>query len=267
MKFQIVRRTLAAALLSIGMTGYAAAGNTNAYYLFDGDSSNAWVISNGVVVNTFNTFSLGYPAAIRDSIWLGQRDDAFAREYSLGGTATGNVSVGGGAFSQLLDGAAGSNGKNYGVECCGFSNSVTVANGDWSNQSVAFNLNDNGAGIAYNTSDNTIYVSYFSTRIDRFSVTGENLGSIDFGQFLVGLAYDDTTDSIWGWNRRTEHLVQFNAAGTVLQDFAVAGIAGNPFGGEMAIRDLPTEVPEPATYSMLVLGAFLLAAGRRKWSK
>ena len=42
--------------------------------------------------------------SVRDTIWLGHRDDAGANEFTLGGVATGNTSAGGNAFSQLLDG-------------------------------------------------------------------------------------------------------------------------------------------------------------------
>ena len=100
-----ITTALAMAGLTLALAAPASASNIRPYYLTDGDSSVAYEITNGVVTNTFTTFRLGYPLAVRGTIWLGHRDDAGASEFSLAGVATGNVSAGGNAFSQLLDGA------------------------------------------------------------------------------------------------------------------------------------------------------------------
>lgn len=260
-------RAITLAILGFGVATSVPAANQTSYYLFDGDSSRAVVISNGVVVNTFATFSLGYPVAIRESIWLGGRDDEGASEFGLNGVATGNSSSGGNQFSQLLDGATGSNGKNYGVECCGEVNSVTVADANWGNQAVLFNLRDNrdGAGIAFDKKNSSFYVSSFDTVIDHYDISGTILGSFDLGISLVGLAYEELTDSFWGWQRDAQNLVQFDRSGTVLQSTFVAGVEGNPFGGEMrATEGLATNVPEPGTLALIALGLVAVASSSRR---
>lgn len=257
-----LRRLLTTAMVGLGLAGSAAAANLTSYYLFDGDGRTAWEITNGAVANTFSTYALGYPPAIRSSIWLGQRDDREAREYSLAGVATGNTSTGGAAFSQLLDGATGTNGRNYGVECCGGTNSVTVANSDWSNQTALFNLSGDGAGIAFDPTNSTLYVSLFGNAINHYDLSGALLGTIDLGRTLVGLAYEELTNSFWGWDRSLQHLVQFDRTGGILQDFFVDGIGGNPFGGEMAVTG--GAVPEPGTVALLAMG---LLAGVGAWRR
>ena len=247
---------------AVGLSLSAGATNVTPYYLFDGDSLSGWQITNGAVTNAFPTYFLGYPVAVRNSIWLGHRDDAGAVEYTLGGTPTGNSGTGGNNFSQLLDGATGRNGTNYGIECCG-ANSVTAANADWGNQVVLFDLPQGmeGSGIAFDPLDDSLYLSAFDGTIYHYGLDGSFLGSFGVGQFLIGLAYEQATDTFWGFNRSTFNLVQFDRTGAVLQDVDIPGFfPGNPWAGEMAFLD----VPEPGTLALLGLGFAGLGLSRRR---
>ena len=245
---------------------FAAPARAGAYYLFDGDSSLAYILSTdtGTLLGSFETAFLGYPAAIRSSIWLGLRDDDQGWEYSLQGTPTGRSSRGGHRFTQLLDGATGTRGRNYGVECCGDVNSVTVANADWSGQRVLFDLDFHADGIAFDPRDRSLYVSDFlGPQIKQFSLDGRLLNTLKLPQVLVGLAYDTTTQSFWGFNRFTNNLVQFDRRGTILADLDIADFAPyNPWGGEMQML----AVPEPAALLLAAAGLPVLAgvAARRR---
>jgi hypothetical protein len=256
-------RSVVTAVMMVACLAHAwtvEADNITAYYLFDGDSTTGYKIADGTVTS-FDTFLLGYPVAIRDSVWLGDRDDNGAREFTLNGSPTGRTSPGGGQFNQLLDGTAGRS-NNYGVECCG-QNSVTVANGDWSAQRVLFNIPFNGSGIAYDRLTNTLYISQEVARTVRhYTLDGRLLDTFNLNQELVGLAYEEATDTFWGFNRVTNDLVEFNRSGAVLQDMDIPGFApSNPWGGEMPVGAAAT--PEPA--SMLLLGTgIVLAAARRR---
>jgi PEP-CTERM motif len=240
--------------LSVGSPVWAS--NLTPYYLFDGDSSHAVEILNGSVVNAFNTFSLGYPVAITNTIWLGNRDNTGGAQYTLGGVATGATSAGGTFISQILDGTT--NGvNNFGVTCCAATNIVTIANANWSNQQRLFALSGAGAGgaegITFDTANNHLFVSTFSDVLQEYSLTGTLISSTSLNHNIAGLAYEQATDTLWGWDRGTSSLDQFSTSGALLQsqniNVSVFGVF-NPFGGEMSI----SAVPEPSTWAMMLLG-------------
>lgn len=264
-------RTLSLALLGSGTLLLPALtlAQTTPYYLTDGDASTMYVIQGGVLQATVPTFNLAYPPAIRNTVWLDHRDDAFAVEYNLAGVPTGNTSVGNNAYSQLLDGTSDGQSFNYGVECCGSTDSVIRANADWSGSTTLFNLPTAATGVAYDTSSGTLFVSFFSGGIAEYSLAGSVLNSFavpDVG-ILVGLAYEELTDTLWGFDRSGNDLVQFSEAGAFIQRLDIPGFSPfNPFGGEMPLAGGGQPVPEASTVgaALVTLAAIGLGLYRRR---
>ena len=252
--------TLVAAL-AMTFASMGSAANAARYYLFDGDARRAVAIDNGVVAFGFDIPSLGYLVSVTNSIWLGDRDDRGSVEFTLNGTPTGRTATGGAAFSQLLDGT-GDGTHNYGVTCCTANNAVTIADADWSNQHVLFGLNDNSSGIAFDSRSNSLYVVGYDRVISNYALSGALLStSAPVDGFLAGLAYDRTSDTLYGWNRSSSSLEQYSLSGTRLGthyvNVASYGV-NNPFGGEIG------NVPEPAVWAMMLTGFGLVGFAARR---
>lgn len=249
------------------MAAFAVAGlaagvsaQTQPYYITDGDANTMFIVQGGSLQATKATYNLGYPIAVRNTIWLGHRDDAGAFEYDLFGDATGGSSAGGNGFSQLLDGTAGI-ANNYGIECCGGTNSVTIADPDWSNQKVLFNLpgGSEGVGIAYATSTGTLFtMEYFSMTVTEYDLNGNPLNSWNYAnQSETALAYEASTNTLWTAQNSSNLIRQYALDGTPLQTITVAGLGnfGNVWGGEM-------QIPAPGSLALLALGGLMLRRRR-----
>ncbi|MBS0361259.1 MAG: PEPxxWA-CTERM sorting domain-containing protein, partial [Proteobacteria bacterium] len=72
---------------------------------------------------------------------------------------------------------------------------------------------------------------------------------------VAALAYEQSSDTLWGWDRSTSSLNQYATDGSLLQsqsiDVASYGVS-NPWGGEMAMS--AGAAPEPAAWALMILG-------------
>lgn len=196
-----------------------------------------------------------------NTIRLGQRDDGTGFEYTLNGVATGTSFTGGHNFSELLDGTT--NGvNNFGVECCGGTNSVMTANLFWQGGTVLFNVpgNASGSGIAYDTQSGDLWISLFDGSVHQFSLGGTDLGSFSIGFTSRGLAYDSSSNTIWALNGNT--FQQYSKAGSLLNSVASAQQFSNPFGFEID-NGVTSGVPEPGTLGLMGVALALVVLGRR----
>lgn len=265
-----IAKLSALALLAAVTVAPAHAAPLSPYYLTDGDAQNMFIV-NGAVATQISVPYLAYPLAISGSVWVGDRDDNGAYEYTLGGTPTGNTSSGGGNFSQLLDGTTDGAGTNYGVECCGDPNSVTKGNGDWSGQVVLFDLGDGGnggSGIAYDTSTGTLWVTTFSNHLINYTSTGSVIVDYALPYLVSALAYEEATDTFWAYSREESGtIVQIDKTGNIVDSLFVEGLFGNIWGGELSISgQTPPNggAPAPGALALLGLGLLGFGAARRR---
>lgn len=236
------------------------------YYIAAGDQDVVTVVQGGALVGTFATPApgLGYPIAVRNTIWLGDRDNLGAAEYTLGGTPTGNTSPGAGGFSQILDGTTDGTFNNFGVEfgAVNGTNSVTVANLDWSGQATLFTIPFDGAGIAFDTVSGTLFLGDFGGNLYQYTLGGALLNTFTPGVSLASLAYEQATDTLWSASNGGNTIFQLSKTGTVLQTLNIANANfGNNWGGEMQITAAQQQTAAPEPSSLALVGAAGFVAG------
>jgi hypothetical protein len=239
------------------------------YYLFDGDGQVGYQLDPGAatVVNTFPTFAIGYPIAIvGDKLRLGDRDDGSGREYDLNGVFTGVTFAGGSAFSELLDGTTDGT-YNYGVECCGGTNSVMRADLFWQSGISLFTLPTHGTGITYDSALGTLWIAFFDKTIRQYSLSGTELSQFSVPEVGSALAYEAATDTLWIHPRlgaaAPNSVEQYSKTGTLLQTVVLPTWSpSNVWGGEI----VNSTVPEPGTFAMLGLGLAVAGLARRRFT-
>lgn len=256
------------ALLALAALGAAqlSTAQSSPYYITDGDASTMYIVQNGTLQSTITTYNLAYPIAVRSTIILGHRDDAQAREFTLAGVATGNTWTGNGSFSEILDGTTDGTQYNYGITCCATTNVVVRADLHWQGSTALFNLpgNQSGWGIAYDTTTNHLYVSLGDRSVREFDLAGNQINSFTPGAGpLAGLAYEPSTDTLWGKLNGGGTLYQYSKTGTLLNTVVVPGFSpNNDYGGEMGLAGAGgAAVPALSWAGVVLLGALIALAG------
>jgi hypothetical protein len=236
-------------------------------YITDGDSAVLQAIdtATGSISFTASTHNIGYPIAVRDAIWIGERDNSDeAVEYNLAdGSPTGNVAaLPGPNFGNFVDGAV--NGSvNYTLIAFGGSSTVYQTNEDWTNPTSMFGVTGSDiVGITFDAVSGTLWISDSST-IYQYSLLGTLLGSFAHTGSRGSLAWDGTDDTLWYVpNSAGSPLLQYSKGGALLQSLTTPVRADNVWGAEFGAASTP--IPEPGTMALMGAGFVGLCWMRRR---
>lgn len=237
---------------------------STAFYLTDGDAQNAFIVQNGALVSQFSIASAAgyplYPLHVTSSgVLIGNRSGSTSIGYNFNGTTNGvvNTLTQGAVRDQLLDG--GTDGRNtFTVRCCSGQDGIYRGDMNFDNQTRIVASTDFFSGVTYGAG--SIWALTGGT-IRQYNLSGNIVGS--FGLLngdQSGLAFEESTNSLWYWDRSSSSVVNYSLAGSLLSNTNVNGVYGNIYGGEMMSTGGATSVvPEPSTYALM--GAGLMAVG------
>lgn len=257
--------TCAALTAMLGLAG-AAAGQTDQYYVTDGDSHRCVRMQGGGINLQFDLTDNQYPLAIGSTIKIyGTYNFNTGAEYDLDGNPTGVTYpfVGGGG--QFLDGATDGGGRNW---ACSFNDAgIWQFDQDWGGPSLAFSVPSLPEGVTYDPSTDHLWVARSQAAgasqnlIEEYTTGGALVSSFVYsnngGDRLGGLAWEPSSGTLWGVYNGQNTVVNFSEAGKLLNSFQVNGLASNNWGGEFAMR-----IPVPGSAALLGMGA--VVAGRRR---
>lgn len=253
-------------LLSAGLLAVPASGQT--LYITDGDASllQAINVSTGSILFDAPTHFIGYPIAVRNTIWIGQRDnEGDSREYTLSGTFTGNsTTLAGTNFGNFVDGAVNGSTNYTMVAFVDGTSTVFSAQPNWQNATSLFNTT-NGTqwvGITYDAVLNRLWLmDEFSFR--RYTLAGVEEASFPHTADRGSIAWEPSSNTLWLVpNDGTAPLEHYATNGQFLGSLTTPQRLDNAWGAEFAIA----AVPEPTSLALLAVGG-LTAAGVWRWRR
>ncbi|MCP3915374.1 MAG: hypothetical protein GY711_07445 [bacterium] len=232
MQSSVGRKMLRVLVLALVPAARVAA-QSEVLYLTNGDASTLQAFQGGNLVFQSTTHHLGYPLAVRDTIWIGHRDNGpQAIEYDLNGVPTGNTATLAGINPNFLDGAV--NGDvNYVLDASG-NRTVYQADADWRNLVPLFDpgTSSNLGGITYDQVSGNVFVTDSST-VYEFTLTGVMVASFGHGAGTNSIAYEASTDTLWLVpNGASSPLLQYSKSGALLQTVSTPVRSSNIWGAE-----------------------------------
>lgn len=244
----------------------SAAAQGPTLYLTSGDSGTLQAIDTATGSRDYitTTTGRGYPIAVRDSIWIGDRDNTLvAREHDLAtGLPTGNTAPASGIDpDEFLDGTA-SPTNNYTVAFA--SRQVFVGQTDWSGLAPLFTISASDAGfddvdgITYDTATDTLWFTT-GNQVLQYDLAGNKLSDFPHVAGRGGLAYDAGSGTLWIVpNPALGLLHQYAKDGTLLDTVATPSRGFNVWGAEFQT------VPEPGSFALLGLAGLAAMSRRRR---
>lgn len=236
-------------------------------YITNGDASQMQAIdvTTGAITYTATTHSIGYPIAVRNTIWIGQRDNTGpSREYDLNGNFTGNsVNLSGGNTGNFVDGAV--NGTtNYTITAFSTLGEVYSTQSDWQNPTLMFSTTTSTqwVGITYDPVLNRLWLAD-QTTFRRYTLAGVEEASFAHTADRSSIAYDPATNSLWLVpNNANAPLEHYATDGSFLGSVTTPTRSDNVWGAEFSAA----AVPEPTTIALCSV-AFAGAIATSRWGK
>jgi hypothetical protein len=257
---------IALAVLLVPAAAFAAAGPTGTLYIVSnqeyGSNDGLQLVQGGTLtsVPTGNPVDISI-AAYGDIRTMGySQADSGSRFNLAGAPLVGGPYTNGIAGSQLHDGTSDAN-HNYSINYT--TGDVIEFDRNWASPNVLFNVtatNPGGGWITMNAADGTFWISPWGggDLITHYTHTGTVLSSFNAGLLgTSGLARDPLDSTLWLSDGNTT-LYQYTESGTLLQspNYAHGGIwYGMEFDN--------TTVPEPASLTLMALGAGLMLVRKR----
>lgn len=240
----------------------ALAGTASELYLTAGDQMKLFVVQGSNVLRSWDEVnSEEYALAVLGTVRTTVGATGFpGHEYTLDGTYTGVTY----AFPNLPGTAVYDGGSDgtYIYAWDSIQNRALRFDSNWNNPLALFSIGGSEfdfLGITYEPQNNSLWISgWEKSEVRDYSMTGLLLSSFAVSHNVNGaLALDPATDTLWMGNQNAlGQFEEYSKAGVLLSTQYYPELSGmNILGAEF-------QVPEPATWSLLALGAVALLGTR-----